>query len=324
LVLAKAWLNPIIIERWQDVDTRIKDVDSFLKTWKLNINSNVQFGEWGAWTFSDWKLYTLINDPKSRFIFEEFVEAWAPKEIVYSARPHIGTDKLRIIVKKLREKIIDLWWEIKFDSCLTGLKIENDKIVWVEINGNADNEIITDDLTLAIWHSARDTYEMLYENKLEFQQKSFAMWVRIEHKADMINNSQFWVSCNNSKLPTASYKLVNHDNINRSVYTFCMCPGWYVVAASSEEWKLTVNWMSEYKQDSWVSNSALLVWISTSDYESDHPLAGIEFQRKREEKAFTSGGSNYCAPAQFVWDFLNKENTLELKNKKTNSTYKPW
>jgi len=326
LLLAMAWLNPIILERWKDIDARIDDVNKFQKTWELNENSNIQFGEWWAWTFSDGKLYTLINDPKSKFVFEEFVKAWAPKNIVYSARPHIWTDKLRLVVKNLRKKIIELWWEVRFDSCLTDLIIKDNKIVWVEINGwdNGDVvELFSDDLILAIWHSARDTYEMLYKNKLDFQQKSFAMWLRIEHSADMINNSQFWASCSHSALPTASYKLVNHDENNRSVYTFCMCPWWYVVAASSEKWRLTVNGMSEYKQDSWMSNSALLVWIKTSDYESDHPLAWIEFQRKWEEKAFVAGGSDYHAPAQFVWDFLKKKDSLDIQNKRRKSTYRP-
>ena len=326
LLLAKAWLNPIIIERWQDVDTRIDDVEDFLKNWKLKENSNIQFGEWWAWTFSDWKLYTLINDPKSKFIFEAFVNAWAPKEIIYSARPHIWTDRLRLVVKNLRKKIIELWWDVRFNSCLTDLKIKNSKIVWVEINWwnkNIPIELISNDLILAIWHSARDTYKMLYKNKLEFQQKPFAMWVRVEHSADIINKSQFWSSCSHAKLPTASYKLVNHDKNNRSVYTFCMCPGWYVVAASSEKWRLTVNGMSEYNQDSWMSNSALLVWINTSDYGSTHPLAWIEFQRKREEKAFVAGGSNYHAPAQFVWDFLERKDSLNSKNKQMISTYRP-
>ena len=320
LIISEAWLNPIIIERWKDVDSRIKDVDIFSNTWKLNTESNIQFWEWWAGTFSDWKLYTLINDPRSKYVFEELVKAWAPEKILYDAKPHVWTDYLRILVKNIRKKIISLWWEIKFNSCLTDIKTKNNEIQSIIINNN--EELKTNDLIIAIWHSARDTVTMLYEKWLEMKAKPYAMWVRIEHSAEMINKSQYWESCVNPKLETARYKLVNHDKEERSVYSFCMCPGWYVMAASSEENRLCVNWMSEYAQDSWISNSALLIPVKVEDFWSNNPLAWIEFQRKYEEKAFIAWWNNYHAPAQLVWDFLAWKPSTKLW--KIKPTYKPW
>lgn len=320
LILAEAGLNPIIIERWKDVENRIKDVENFSNWWKLNQQSNIQFWEWWAWTFSDWKLYTLINDKRSNYVFDELVKAWAPKEITYDAKPHIGTDKLRILVKKLREKIISLWWQFRFETCLTSIEIRDSKLKSITLN---NSEIIqTQDLILAIWHSARDTIKMLYESWLEMQAKSFAIWVRIEHDSKLINKSQYGDFYDNKKLWTAKYKLVSHSKEERSVYTFCMCPWGYVVAASSEEGKLCINWMSEYAQNSWVSNSALLVPVSPEDFPSNHPLSWIEFQRNLEQKAFKLWWENYFAPAQLVWDFL--ENKESKKLGKLVPTYKPW
>lgn len=320
LVLSEAWLNPIVIERWKDVDNRIKDVDIFSSTWKLDLNSNIQFWEWWAWTFSDWKLYTLINDPRSKYVFEELIKAWAPEDIAYDAKPHVWTDKLRILVKEIRKKIISLWWEIRFSNTLTDIEVKNNELISITINWN--EKLITDDLIVAIWHSARDTVKMLYEKWVEMVAKPFAVWVRIEHSAEMINRSQYWDSCVSPKLWTANYKLVNHSENNRTIYSFCMCPGWFVVPASSEENRLCINWMSEYAQDSWTSNSALLVPVTPEDFPSKHPLAWIDFQRELEEKAFIAWWSNYFAPAQLVWDFLAKRPSTKLW--KLESTYKPW
>lgn len=308
LLLAQSWLNPIVIERWSEVNKRVQDVHNFWTKWILNQNSNVQFGEWWAWTFSDGKLYTLVNDPRSKFIFSEFVWAWAPEEILYSARPHIWTDRLRWVVRNLRKKIISLWWEFLFDTLLTDLKIENNSISWVNIKNIESWEtyfLDTDNLILWIWHSARETYEMLYKSWLNISAKPFAIWVRIEHPRTMINQSQFWESCNHPKLPTANYKLVSHNDETRSVYTFCMCPGWEVVNASSEQWRLCINWMSHYAQNNINSNSALLVNVNPSDFGSEHPLAWIDFQRYWEQKAFEAWWSDFSAPAQLVWDFLS-------------------
>jgi len=319
IIMAEAWLNPIIIERWKDVDSRIKDVEIFSNTWKLDLNSNIQFGEWWAGTFSDGKLYTLINDPRSKYVFSELIKAWAPETIAYDAKPHIGTDYLRVLVKVLRNKIIWLWWEVRFETCMTDIEVKDSKLKAIILDNKTRLE--TDDLIVAVWHSARDTVTMLYEKWVEMKAKPFAMWVRIEHSADMINRSQYGESCVNPKLETARYKLVNHDAEARSVYSFCMCPWWYVMAASSEKNRLCINGMSEYAQDSWVSNSALLVPVNPSDFDSDHPLAWIEFQRKFEEKAFIAWWSNYYAPAQLVGDFLNKKASSKLW--KINSTYMP-
>lgn len=319
LAFAYAGMKPIVLERWSEVNKRVQDVHAFFTTGKLDLNSNVQFWEWWAGTFSDGKLYTLVNDPRSKFIFEQFVEFWAPSEIIYSARPHIGTDRLRWVVRNMRKKIIELGGEIHFDTMMTDVEIKDDKIV--SVMTNTGEKFITDDLILWIWHSARETCEMLYHAGFEMKQKPFAVWLRIEHPRELINKSQFWDACHHIKLPTASYKLVSHHKENRSVYSFCMCPGWHVVAAASEEGRLTVNGMSEYAQNSINSNSALLVNILPSDFWSDHPLAGIEFQRKWEEATFIAGWGNYNAPAQLVWDFLANKPSKDSKDIKT--TYKP-
>ncbi|NDK08526.1 FAD-dependent oxidoreductase [Candidatus Gracilibacteria bacterium] len=319
LVLARAGMNPIIIERGKEVSARVKDVEYFTSTGLLNNNSNIQFGEGGAGTFSDGKLYTLINDPRSNFVFEEFVKAGASEEIIYDAKPHIGTDKLRIVVKNLREKIISLGGTFRFETCLTDIEVVDNKLKSITLSGGEKLE--TDDLILAIGHSARDTLEMLYNRELEMKAKPFAMGVRIEHDAKMINKSQYGDNYTNKKLGTAKYKLVTHNEDARSVYTFCMCPGGYVVPASSEENRLCINGMSEYAQDSGVSNSALLVPVNPDDFASNHPLAGIAFQRDWEEKAFIQGGSDYKAPAQLVGDFLAKRPSKQIG--KIVSTYKP-
>lgn len=319
LHLALAGMNPIVLERWSEVNKRVVDVYKFFTTRKLDLNSNVQFWEWWAGTFSDGKLYTLVNDPRSKFIFSEFVKAWAPEEIIYSARPHIGTDRLRWVVRNMRKKIISLWWEVRFDTQMTDLEIENWKIKAVITD--SWEKIETDDMIFGIWHSARDTYEMLYNKWFDIKQKPYAIWVRIEHPREMINQSQFWEACHHIKLPTASYKLVSHHENTRSVYSFCMCPWWLVVNASSEQWMLTVNGMSLYVQDSINSNSALLVNVMPSDFWSDHPLAWVDFQRKLEKATYEAWWSNYNAPAQLVWDFLKNKPSTKLWSIKT--TFQP-
>lgn len=314
LLLAKAGLKPLIIERGCDVDTRVNDVINFFKTGELNVSSNIQFGEGGAGTFSDGKLYTLINDHRSKYLFQELVAAGAPSEIIWSATPHIGTDKLRQVIKNIRQEIISLGGEVRFNSCLTGLNVVDSQIKKIIINNN--EEIKVTDVILAIGHSARDTYQMLYDQKLLMTAKPFAMGVRIEHLAENINKAQYGDFYNNSKLGTAKYKLVEHLEGARSVYTFCMCPGGYVMAAASETGYLVVNGMSEYAQNGINSNSALLVPISVSDFKSTHPLAGVEFQRYWEKKAYDLGGSNYQAPAQLVGDFLAGRQSTEIKSVK--------
>jgi uncharacterized FAD-dependent dehydrogenase len=319
LVLAKAWLNPIIIERGKAVEWRLVDVGMFMKGWPLNTESNIQFGEGGAGTFSDGKLYTMINDPRSKYVFEEMVAAGAPEEIMYKAKAHVGTDKLRILVRELRKKIIALGAEIRFSTCMTDIEITDGRVTAIIVNWG--ERIECDTLILAIGHSARDTYEMILAKGLDIVQKPFSMGVRIEHDAEMINRSQFGDSCVSPKLGTASYKLVTHGTDTRTVYSFCMCPGGHVVAASSENGRLCINGMSEYRQNSGISNSALMIPVTPEDFGSDHPLAGVEFQRYWEEKAFIAWGSNYHAPAQLVWDFLADRPSVQSDAVKT--TYLP-
>jgi len=319
LLLAKAGLNPLLIERGKDVDSRIKDVETFSNGGKLNPKSNIQFGEGGAGTFSDGKLYTLINDPRSKYVFSELIKAGAPEEIAYSATPHVGTDKLRGIVKNLRNEIIRLGGKVRFETCLTDIEIKNDRLKAIILND--EEKIPTDELIIAIGHSSRDTYKMLYEREIKMSQKPFAIGVRIEHHAEMINKSQYGESYNHPKLSSARYKLVQHLKDKRPVYTFCMCPGGYTMGATSEENAVVTNGMSQYAQDGKNSNSALLVPVTPSDFESDSPLAGIEFQRKWEKAAFLAGGSDYSAPVQLVGDFIANRPSKEIKSVKP--TYRP-
>ncbi len=319
LLLAKAGLKPLVVERGGDVDSRIKDVETFMETGKLNTESNIQFGEGGAGTFSDGKLNTLITNPRIKYIFDEFVKAGAPDSILWDAKPHIGTDKIRNVAKNIRKQIIKLGGEVRFNTLLTDVKIKDKKLVSVILNN--DEEIKTDTLVLAIGYSARDTYEMLFNRKLDIEQKPFSIGVRIEHSAEMINKAQYDKFYNNEKLGSAKYKLVSHSDDNRSVYTFCMCPGGYVMPSTTGEGYVVTNGMSEYAQDGENSNSALLVNVNEKDFEADHPLAGVYFQKKWERKAFELGGSNFFAPIQLVGDFLN--NTKSTKIKSIKPTYKP-
>ena len=319
LLLAKAGLKPLVVERGGDVDSRVKDVENFMKTGELNEKSNIQFGEGGAGTFSDGKLNTLITNPRIKYIFDEFVKAGAPDSILWDAKPHIGTDKIRNVAKNIRKQIIELGGEVRFDTMLTDIKTSKGKLTSVILNEK--EEVETDTLVLALGYSARDTYEMLYKRKLSIEQKPFSIGVRIEHKAEMINKSQYDKFYNNKELGAAKYKLVSHSDDNRSVYTFCMCPGGYVMPSASEIGGVVTNGMSEYAQDGENSNSALLVNVNSKDFGSDHPLAGIEFQREWERKAFELGGSNYHAPAQLVGDFLVDNKSSDHKS--ITPTYKP-
>ncbi len=311
LVMAKAGLQPILIERGKNVDERAKDVELFFTKGKLNTKSNIQFGEGGAGTFSDGKLYTLINDPRKKFIFESFISAGAPSEIRTDAHPHIGTDRIREAVKNIREEIISLGGEVRFETCLTGLVIEKNKIK--EIILNNEEKLKTEDLILAIGHSARDTYEILYENKLQIEQKSFSIGLRIEHNSKTLKKIQYGNQYDNPNLPAARYALACHVPGHRSVYTFCMCPGGYVIAAASENKTVVTNGMSEYSRNGRNSNSALLVNVFPSDFDSQHPLAGVEFQRKWEKAAFIYGNASYKAPAQLVGDFLTNKPSKRIK-----------
>lgn len=302
LLLAQMGLRPIVLERGGDVESRKQAVERFWKEGILDTENNVQFGEGGAGTFSDGKLTTRIKDKRCRKVLEELVAAGAPKDILYASKPHIGTDLLQDVVKEIRKKIIALGGEVHFFSKVTNLRLEQKRIKAVEINGMEWLE--TDDVVLALGHSARDTFSMLYDNQIALEPKPFAVGVRIEHPQEMINTAQYGTAA--AQLPTADYRLTYTTQAGRGVYTFCMCPGGYVVAAASEEGRLAVNGMSEHARDGQNANSALLVQVFPEDFGSTHPLAGVAFQRDLEEKAYQAGGRNYAAPIQTVGDFLGK------------------
>ncbi len=305
LTLAKAGLKPIVLERGASVDERTKDVDIFWNKRKLNTSSNVQFGEGGAGTFSDGKLTTGIKDSRCREVFLRFCEFGAPEEILYSATPHIGTDKLKTVVKNLREKVIALGGEVKFNTQLTDIIVANGFVhgVTFKTSDGSTSDIETDALILAIGHSARDTFELLHNKGMDIQQKPFSVGTRIEHPQEYINKCQYGKMWNSPLLPAADYKLSAHPQHGRGLYTFCMCPGGTVVAASSEEGGMVVNGMSEYARDKENANCALLVGIEPP-FPDDNPLAGMYMQREIEQKAFKLGGGDYTAPAQLLGDFL--------------------
>ena len=304
LLLAQMGLKPVLIERGKDVSSRVRDVQRFWREGQLDPDSNVQFGEGGAGTFSDGKLTTQIKDKcnRSRKVLEEFIKAGAPEEILYQARPHIGTDNLVRIVKHLRQTIASLGGQVRFETKLTGIQIKNGVVAGAILNGTEILE--TDTLVLAVGHSARDTFEMLAGLNIPIEAKPFSIGVRIEHPQSIINTAQYGRFASHPQLGVADYKLVCHCPNGRSAYTFCMCPGGEVIASSSEPGGIVTNGMSFYSRSRPNANSALLVGIGPRDFGSTSPLAGIEFQRKWERKAFEVGGHNYFAPVQRVGDFL--------------------
>lgn len=306
LTLAKAGLNPLIFERGADVDNRQKAVDKFFSSGDLDTNSNVQFGEGGAGTFSDGKLTTRLNDELMTDIIETFVEAGAPKEIRYLQKPHIGTDKLRIVVKNIREKIIALGGKVFFNAQMTDIEIKDGAVKAIIINN--EQRVETDSIFLAIGHSARDTYETLMKRGVEMEAKAFAIGVRIEHPQEIIDRAQYGIDAGNPKLPVADYMLTFKDEVNRrGAYTFCMCPGGQVVAATSELGGVVTNGMSNFKRDSGIANAAVLTTVSPTDFTDFgyDALCGMRFQRYYEKLAFELGDRDYRAPVQTVGDFLS-------------------
>ena len=299
LTLVDNGYEPIIIEQGSIVENRIKYIEEYKTTGKLNELCNVQFGEGGAGTFSDGKLTTGINSPLIKDVLDYFYKFGAPKEITYLSHPHIGTDNLINILKNMRAYIESKGGKYYFDTKLLNIKQDNKQYI-IETN---NQQFVTDCLVLAIGHSARDTYKMLFDKGLNMVRKNFSVGVRIEHKQSMINESQYGKSPK-LKLPPAEYKLAYHNN-ERSCYTFCMCPGGEVIASSSEKNSIVTNGMSIYKRDKENANAALLVNVMTSDFKGTDPLAGIYFQEELEHKAFLLAGSNYNAPIQRVEDFLN-------------------
>ena len=313
-VLAQAGLAPIVLERGNDVDTRTKDVRRFWTEQDLNVHSNVQFGEGGAGTFSDGKLTTGIKDERCRYVLSSFVKFGAPESILYSSHPHIGTDKLRPLVKNMRQEILRLGGEVHFGCCLTGLYTANgyiQGIAYTDASG-CSRDLETDTLLLCIGHSARDTLEMLLQAGLRMEKKAFSVGVRIEHPQELINKALYGSFWNDPRLGAANYKFANHPPHGRGGYTFCMCPGGTVVCASSEEDMVVVNGMSEYARDGANANSAILVGIEPEHITDPHPLAGIRLQREIERKAFLLGEKSYAAPAQRVGDFMNRNTTIRF------------
>jgi uncharacterized FAD-dependent dehydrogenase len=309
LILAQMGLKPLVLERGKVVRERTVDTFGFWRKRKLNTESNVQFGEGGAGTFSDGKLYSQVKDPKhyGRKVLTEFVKSGAPEEILYVSKPHIGTFRLVKMVEQMREEIIALGGEIRFQTRVEDVLVEGEgtlsgrQVVGVKL---ASGETIpTRHLVMAVGHSARDTFQMLYDRGVYIEAKPFSIGFRVEHPQSLIDVCRFGPNAGNKILGAADYKIVHHASNGRSVYSFCMCPGGTVVAASSEEGRVVTNGMSQYSRNERNANSAIVVGITPDDYPG-HPLAGIAFQRELESRAFVLGGSNYDAPGQLMGDFV--------------------
>lgn len=296
LILAQQGYRPIVLERGKRVSERAEDVQNFWNGGALNTESNVQFGEGGAGTFSDGKLTTGIKDPRIHKVLSEFVSAGAPEEILYKNKPHIGTDLLRDVVANIREEIIRLGGEIRFSSKLVGIDAPSGKIRAVKVQEVLNGEsymLETENLVLAIGHSARDTFRYAHELGIQMSAKPFSIGVRIEHPQKMVDEAQYGKT---KGLPPAEYKLSHRCENGRGVYTFCMCPGGEVIMSSSQEGGVVTNGMSNHKRDSGTANSGLLVDVRVSDFDGDDALAGVEFQEKYERLAYKNGGGRYAFP----------------------------
>ncbi|MBF7096428.1 NAD(P)/FAD-dependent oxidoreductase [Alkalibacter sp. M17DMB] len=310
LKLAEAGLNPVVFERGKSVEDRVKDVEAFWNEGRLNVNSNVHFGEGGAGTFSDGKLTTRVKSPLSGEVLRCFYENGAPEEILYLNKPHIGTDKLRGVISGIRKQIENLGGKVNFSSRITDIITENGKAVGLEIDGG--DSIYSDDIILATGHSANDVYRMLIEKKVFVEPKSFAIGVRIEHPSEMINKNQYGKYHRSNILGAASYQLSYRDKYSgRGVYSFCMCPGGLVVGSSSEESTLVVNGMSYHSRNGNNSNSAIIVTVNPSDY-GNEPLGALDYLHNWESRAFLEGGSDYNAPVQLAGDFLERNISTHL------------
>ncbi len=321
LLCARAGLRPILLERGRDVDRRMADVQTFWAGGELNPRSNVQFGEGGAGTFSDGKLTTGIKDPRCRQVLRELVLHGAPEEIEYLHKPHVGTDRLVEVVRSIREEILRQGGEVLFEHTLSGVSLRDGGLDSVRVDGGKGALTIPcDTLVLAVGHSARDTFSMLLRSGVPMESKPFAVGVRIEHPQSMINRSQYGPAAGHPALGAADYKL--HVSLpGGGCYTFCMCPGGQVVAAASEEGGVVTNGMSRFARDGDNANSALLVGVDARDFGSDAPLAGAQFQRALEQKAFALGGGDYRAPCQLAGDFLRGAPSRSLGE--AEPTYRP-
>ena len=320
LTLAQMGFKPIIIERGNEVRQRTKDTFGFWRQRKLNTESNVQFGEGGAGTFSDGKLYSQVKDPNhyGRKVMTEFVKAGAPEEILFVSKPHIGTYKLVTMVEKMRAEIIALGGEVRFATRVDDLHITDSKVTGVTLN--TGETLTTSHVILAVGHSARDTFQMIHDKGVYVEAKPFSIGFRIEHKQSTIDKARFGDNAGNEILGAADYKLVHHCKNGRSVYSFCMCPGGTVVAAASEEGRVVTNGMSQYSRNERNANSAIVVGIDPERDYPNHPLAGIDLQRQLETLAFELGGKDYSAPAQTIGDFLKGKPNSELGDVKPSYT----
>lgn len=301
LTLARNGFKPLVIERGASVLERTEKVNTFWHGGDFDENTNVQFGEGGAGTFSDGKLTTRIGDPLSDSVLEDFVKFGAPEDILYNAMPHVGTDILKDVVKNIRAEIISLGGEIRFNTKLSDVSIKNGKVNSITLSSG--ETIPCSVLILGIGHSARDTYKMLFEKGVNMIQKPFSVGFRIEHLQEDINRAMYGKYANHPALGAATYKLSYREG-DKGCYSFCMCPGGSVVLASSEKDSVVVNGMSERARDKINSNSAICVNVSGDDFKDSHPLSGIEFQRELERKAFLMGGKDYSAPVQLLGDYL--------------------
>lgn len=321
LTLCRAGVKCIILERGRPVNERTRDVENFWKTGVLNTASNVQYGEGGAGTFSDGKLTTGINDVRIDFVNDTFIKFGAPEEIKYSAKPHIGTDVLKTVVSNMRKHIISLGGDVRFSSMLTDIETENGRVTGCTVRDDSgEYRIDTDKIILCPGNSARDTFEMLMDRNIALSCKNFAVGVRIEHLQKDVDMAQYGEAATLGTLPRSDYKLVSHLENGRSVYTFCVCPGGYVVAAASENGGVVTNGMSQYARDGVNCNGGLLVSVSGADFAGD-PKKAIAFQREIEKSAYRYGGGDYSAPAQLVGDFLKKQPSYAPKS--VIPTYKP-
>ena len=311
LTLAQMGLKPIVLERGKPVRERTQDTWGLWRKKILNPESNVQFGEGGAGTFSDGKLWSQVKDPKfhGRKVLQEFVKAGAPEEILYVSKPHIGTFRLVGVVEKMRKEIIELGGEVRFGQKVTGFEISNHVLQGIHLESGDFLE--ADHVVLALGHSARDTFATLHDAGVYMEAKPFSVGFRIEHPQSLIDRTRLGPHAGNPLIGAADYKLVHHAKNGRSVYSFCMCPGGTVVAATSESNRVVTNGMSQYSRNERNANAGIVVGITPDDFPGG-PLAGIEFQRQIESKAFTLGGSNYEAPGQLVGDFLQGKTSTEF------------
>lgn len=322
LTLAMAGARPILIERGKAVEQRTQDVQALQTESILDPESNVQFGEGGAGAFSDGKLTTGTKSPWQHFVLETFIRCGAPEEILWLNKPHIGTDKLKGVVANLRREIIRLGGEVHFSTRLDRLEIHLGHVTGAHISTcEGPSFLETETVFLCVGHSARDTLNQLYRDGVRMVQKPFAMGVRIEHPQSLIDKAQYGSSAGHPALGAADYKLNVHTPDGRGVYTFCMCPGGEVIASASQPGGVVTNGMSLHARDGMNANAALLVGITTDDFQDDHPLSGFTLQRQIEKAAFTAGGGDFRAPAQTVGDFMAERETKAFGS--VTPTYRP-